>query len=214
MDSFSAHRQTVDDLSLQPEKTAVLIVDMLNDFCEDGGAMVLPGASVLYDPQNAVIDAVRQSGGVVVFVNDSHSPHMRRDREFLKRDPHCIAGTYGAAIVDALHKTPDDIHTTKHRYSGFFGTDLDLTLKDMQIDTVIVMGVVTNICVRSTVHDAFFLGYRVVVPQDCVAATGQREQVSTLYDIATHFGWVSQSVEVIAGLVNGQPISNNEIADR
>ncbi|WP_371743508.1 cysteine hydrolase family protein [Pusillimonas noertemannii] len=67
-------------------------------------------------------------------------------------------------------------------------------------------GVVTNICVRSTVHDAFFLGYRVVVPQDCVAATGPREQASSLYDIATHFGVVSTADSTMAALSSGSPV--------
>ena len=80
----------------------------------------------------------------------------------------------------------------------------------MQIEAVIVVGVVTNICVRSTVHDAFFLGYQVVVPEDCVAATGEREQASSLYDIATHFGWVTRSDDVLAALTGGQKIRNAE----
>ena len=63
---------------------------------------------------------------------------------------------------------------TKRRYSAFFNTDLDLTLQDLGVKTVVVMGVVTNICVRSTVHDAFFHGYQVVVPEDCVARRRDR----------------------------------------
>lgn len=82
----------------------------------------------------------------------------------------------------------------------------------MGVDTVIVIGVVTNICVRSTVHDAFFHGYSVIVPEDCVAATGPREQISTLYDISTHFGWVTDSGEVMRGLLEGAGIGNKEIA--
>ena len=84
-------------------------------------------------------------------------------------------------------------------------------MKDMEIDTVVVMGVVTNICIRSTVHDAFFHGYRVVVPQDCVAATGPREQDSSLYDIATHFGWVSDADDVTRALTEGTTIAGKEI---
>jgi ureidoacrylate peracid hydrolase len=70
------------------------------------------------------------------------------------------------------------------------------------------MGVVTNICVRSTVHDAFFLGYKVIVPQDCCAATGPREQISSLYDISTHFGTVTDASSVVRALTKGVPIEN------
>ena len=133
---------------------------------------------------------------------------MRRDREFLKRTPHCVEGSWGARVIDDLEPRADDVFVIKRRYSAFFNTDLDLTLQDLEIDTVIVMGVVTNICVRSTVHDAFFHGYRVVVPEDSVAATGPREQESSLYDIATHFGTVSDSRSVAAGLIERVAIEN------
>ena len=210
MDQFSAHRldnRTV----IQPASTAVVVVDMLKDFCIPGGAMVLPGYEKLVGPQNAVIGALREAGGTIVFLVDTHRPQARREREFLKRTPHCIEGTPGAEVVSDLDRQPGDITVTKRRYSGFFNTDLDLTLKDMIVDTVIVMGVVTNICVRSTVHDAFFLGYKVIVPQDCCAATGPREQISSLYDIATHFGTVTEAASVVAAVRTGVPIDNIEV---
>jgi ureidoacrylate peracid hydrolase len=96
----------------------------------------------------------------------------------------------------------------KRRYSAFFNTDLDLTLRDLKLDTLVVFGVVTNICVRSTVHDAFFLGYQVIVPEDCVAATGRREQASSLYDIATHFGIVSTAADVVSALLMRTALQN------
>jgi hypothetical protein len=77
-----------------------------------------------------------------------------------------------------LHRAPEDMIVPKRRYSAFFGTDLDLHLRERQIATVLVAGVVTNICVRSTVHDAFFLGYEVVVPVECVAATSPEAQAT------------------------------------
>lgn len=211
-DTFSAHRNDERITTIAADKSAVLVVDMLNDFCADGGAMVLPGSERLIAPQNSVIEAIRNNRGTVVFVNDAHRNGLRRDREFLKREPHCREGTWGAKVVDALDRRPEDIEVVKRRYSGFFNTDLDLTLKDMEIDTVIVVGVVTNICVRSTVHDAFFHGYRVFVPQDCVAATGPREQESSLYDIATHFGWVTRSDDIVKALNEGAGIEGLEIS--
>lgn len=181
---------------------------MLNDFCTEGGAMVLPGSERLYAPQRAVLEAARDSGAKVVWVNDAHRHGLRVDREFAKRTPHCMADTWGGSVIDDLPQHADDRVVLKRRYSGFFQSDLDLTLKDELIDTVIVMGVVTNICVRSTVHDAFFIGYRVIVPSDCCAATGQREQESSLYDIGTHFGAVSTSSTLVAALRTGAEIVN------
>lgn len=206
-DVFSDKRQAA-DARLVAQRTAVVVVDMENDFCCEGGVMVLPGYERLIGPQLAVIDAARAVGAPTVFVTDAHRPNVRQDREFLKRTPHCIEGTWGAQIVDALNPRAGDIYVVKRRYSAFFNTDLDLTLKDLGVDSVVVMGVVTNICVRSTVHDAFFLGYRVFVPEDGVAATGPREQASSLYDIATHFGWVSDARTIARAFSGSTPISN------
>lgn len=204
--SFSEHRHLEQGFVLVPERTAVLLVDMINDFCTPGGAMVLAGAEVLYPPQNAVMRAARAADAPVVHIQDKHRHGMKCDREFLKRTPHCMEGEWGSAIVDELEQAPSDHYVTKRRFSGFFNTDLDLTLKDLAVDTLVVMGVVTNICVRSTVHDAFFLGYRVVVVQDGVAATGPREQASSLHDIATHFGVVSTAASVIESFQQAQPL--------
>jgi ureidoacrylate peracid hydrolase len=211
IDVFSAHRNA-GRVRLEPARAAVLVVDMVNDFCKPGGAMVLPGCEVLVPKQRAVIDAARTAGSPVIWIQDTHRKNMRRDHEFLKRTPHCIEGTWGVEIVEELGARPDDIHVIKHRYSGFFQTDLDLVLKDMLVDQLVVFGVVTNICVRSTVHDAFFNGYEVVVPRDCCAATGPREQESSLYDIATHFGVVSDSAAVAAAFTAGAVIENHDIA--
>ena len=211
LDVFSAKKHDDEALVVDPRRTAVLVVDMLNEFCKEGGAMVLPGYEALIGPQTRLIESARAAGAPVVFVVDTHRRHMRHEREFAKRTPHCIEGEWGCQVIDELAPREDDIFVVKRRYSGFFNTDLDLTLKDMGVDTVIVVGVVTNICVRSTVHDAFFHGYQVIVPEDCVAATGPREQESSLYDIATHFGFVSDAKEVAAALEEGTPVRNREI---
>jgi len=204
---FAEHRTQSIPIHLDPTRTAVLVVDMLNDFCSPGGAMVLPGAERLYGPQNAVMHAAREQGAFVVHIVDSHRPGLVCDREFQKRTPHCMEGQWGSQIVPELEQGEGDFTVFKRRYSGFFNTDLDLTLKDLKVDTLIVMGVVTNICVRSTVHDAFFLGYRVIVPRDCVAATGPREQESSLYDIATHFGTVTHSGSVVDALTRNAEVA-------
>ncbi len=208
-DVFSSVRneQTV---TLDPARTAVLVIDMLNDFCKPGGKMVLPGYERLVPPQLALIEQARSQEVPVFWVIQSHDPRLRRDRELLKRGSHCLLGTWGVEVVDELGPRESDFHLYKHRYSAFFQTPLDLLLKDMNCDQVIVFGIVTNICVRSTVHDAFFLGYEVVVPEDCCAATGPREQESSLYDIATHFGVVSRSGAVIDALRNRKGLTTVE----
>jgi ureidoacrylate peracid hydrolase len=199
MDVFSAHRREA-GMTLQPDRAAVVVVDMINEFCKPGGAMVLPGYERLVPPQRQVIAAARAAGMPILWVHDMHRANVRQDREWLKRTPHGVENTWAVEIIDDLGARADDIHVVKRRYSAFFGTDLDLTLKDLGVTQLVIFGVVTNICVRSTVHDAFFLGYDVAVPRDCCAATGPREQDSSLYDIATHFGTVTDAATLTAAL--------------
>lgn len=196
IDDFSGKKMDV-TYTIKNESTAILVVDMLNDFLTPGGKMVLEGGDALFEPINNLLTEGRSKGIPIIYVNDSHRVSLRLDREFTKRAEHCIDGTWGAEVVEELSPQQEDFIVKKSRFSGFFETDLDLTLKDLKIETVIVVGVVTNICVRSTIHDAFFRGYQVIVPEDCVMATGEREQESSLYDIQTHFGEVSDSKRII-----------------
>lgn len=182
--------------ALSLDRPAVLIVDMLNDFCCEGGKMVLKEGPEAVPGIQALSQAARDLGLPVIYVNDCHRAG-RYDREFDKREPHCIEGTWGARVIDELAPREGDWCIQKRRFSGFFQTDLDLVLRELGVKTVIVTGVVTNICVQSTCSDAFFLGYSVVVPRDCVRATAPREQDSTLWDIETHFGAVTDSRTVI-----------------
>ena len=171
-----------------PATTAILVVDMRNDFFVDGGAMVLKGGEILYEPHQRLLSSARAADMPVLWLNQSLPAD---DSLFEMRTVHCLSGTWGAQVVDALSVEESDIVIPKRRYSGFFQTTLDLTLREKGIDTVIVTGGVTNICVRSTVHDAFFLRYRVLVPDDLVMATSPQAQEVTLYDIDTHFGDVT-----------------------
>lgn len=186
--SFAEHRQN-QAFEFSPESSAVVVVDMINEFLEDGGLMVLASGRALYGPIQRLVDAAHENGMPVVWLRDEH-PDLS-DKEFRKRTVHCLEGTWGAQIVDALKPGPDDVILPKSTYNGFFRTPLHEILQERGVKTLVVTGVVTNICVRSTTHDAFFLGYDVLVPEDCVSATSEREQASSLYDIDTHYGTVT-----------------------
>ena len=180
-----------------PATTALLVVDMLKDFFDEGGAMVLEGGKALYAPHRKLLAAARAARMPVLWLNQNLSSD---DSLFEMRAVHCLAGSWGAEIVDELPVEESDIIIPKRRYSGFFQTALDLTLRERGIDTVIVTGVVTNICVRSTVHDAFFLRYKALVPEDLVMATSPQAQQVTLYDIDTHYGDVTKLDQILAVL--------------
>ena len=201
--SAFSERRSGKRLHFDPGQAALLVIDMLNDFLEPGGEMVLLEGRRIIDPLNRLVAACREQGMRIVWICDEHP--LPDDREFDKRVPHCRRGSWGAAVIEAMDVAPSDVRIPKRRYSGFFGTDLDLYLREWDVNQVIVTGVVTNICVRSTVHDAYFLGYDVFVPEDCVSATSDREQASSLYDIDTHYGDVVASADFFPALRVAEP---------
>jgi ureidoacrylate peracid hydrolase len=210
MDPYSERRLFGRSLTLDPARTAVLIIDMLNDFCDEAGILGNPAALDLCASQNRILASARGSGATVVFVNEQHRTNLAPERAFAKQMTHAYQGSWGADVVAPLTFAEEDLAVIKRRYSGFFQSDLDLVLRDRGISSVVLLGVLTNICVRATAHDAFFLGYNVVVPEDGVGAMSPVEQTASLYDIATHFGWVSDSSSVCAALTSGAVIENTD----
>ncbi len=146
-------------------RPALVIVDMLNDFVH--GALRTPEAESTVGPARRVLDYFRSRGWPVVYVNDSH---YATDVEMPLWGPHAMKGTWGAQVVEELAPREGEYVLEKHAYSGFYGTALDHVLRSLGVDTVVLVGLDADICVRHTAADAFFRGYRVVVVRDAVAA--------------------------------------------
>ena len=107
-------------------------------------------------------------------------------------NPVCLPNSWGAQFYQVEPTTADCI-VTKHRYSAFTGTDLNLILRSKGIETILVSGVVTNICVETTARDAFNLDYDVILVEDCCGAYFSDEHTSTLNNIRKYFGLVADS---------------------
>lgn len=157
-------------------KRAILVVDMLNDFvtgalkCDRGLAIVPKTAELLR--------GAREKGVPVIFCNDAHLKGI--DHELKLWGDHAIAGTKGAEVIPELELCEKDYVVPKRRYSGFFHTDLDLLLKKLGVDTVILTGLHAHMCVRHTAADAYQLGYGIVVAKD---ATDSFTEEDYLYGI-------------------------------
>lgn len=169
---------------MKNNKTAILVVDMLNDFvtgalqCDRGLAIVPKTAQLLQEARN--------NGVAVVFCNDAHLKDI--DQELKLWGEHAIAGTLGAAIIPELEQCDKDYVVPKRRYSGFFHTDLDLLLKELGIDTVVMTGLHTHMCVRHTSADAYCLGYNVVVASDATDSFTEEDYVSGLSYLKDVYG--------------------------
>lgn len=172
-----------------PEKTAFVIVDMLNDFVKEGGSLVVPGAVNIIPNIKRRLDDARSQDMPVIYLTDAHRPD---DPEFEMWPLHSVSGTWGAQVIDELKSQPEDYVIPKRRYSGFFGTQLELILRELSIDTLIITGVLTNICVFFTAIHAKALAYRVIVPRDSVASTSKED-----HDWALHQMKDLHGIEVI-----------------
>ena len=147
-------------------KVAVLVIDLLNDFVR--GRLKVPGAEELLSRARRLIDEARGRGVPVIYVCDSHLPGV--DRELELWGPHALRGTWGSAIADEVAPRDGDYVVYKRRYSAFYATELDLLLRELGVDTLMLVGVATDICVQHTAADAFYRGYKLIVVEDCVAS--------------------------------------------
>jgi len=150
-----------------PRKEALIVVDMLNDFLREDGALYCgPAARKIIPEVKRLVDRAHREGHVVVFLADSHDPD---DAEFDMFPVHCVEGQWGAELIEELERKPDDYWVKKKRYSGFYNTDLDAIINREGIEKVTVVGVCTSICVMDTVGGFRNRDIETVVPANAVA---------------------------------------------
>ncbi len=143
---------------------AILVIDMLNDFIK--GKLKCDRAQKIIPNIKKVLEESRKKNIPVIYIKDSHIKGV--DNELKIWGEHALKGDKGSEIIDELKPEDKDFVIEKRRYSAFFQTDLDLLLRELNIDTVVLTGVTTDICVKHTAADAFFRGYNIIVLEDCV----------------------------------------------
>ena len=188
---------TLEEL-VDPRTAALVVVDMQNDFCHPDGAEAARGADVrLAAPMTqrlkALLTEARASCIRTIFIRTHHSPWTNSDvwlgrgggRHASSRVPLCLPGTWGSDFYDGLEPrtsadcSPEtsDFVITKHRYSGFVGTDLELVLRSQGLKTLIMTGTASNGCVEATARDGFHRDHAIVYVSDCsVASTEARHE--------------------------------------
>ncbi|MCG1011930.1 cysteine hydrolase [Tepidanaerobacter sp. GT38] len=165
---------------------ALLVIDMLVDFIDEKGALsVGPAGQKIVPFVKEKVEEFREKGYPVVFICDNHE---RDDKEFDMFPPHCIAQTKGARIIEELNVKDEDKIIRKRRYSAFFGTDLDLYLREKGVDELFLVGVCTNICVLYTAADARNLAYKVNIYKDGVASFDEKAHEFALNEAEATLG--------------------------
>src|SRR6202171_785761 len=219
--------EKAEPMSIDPAKTAVIVVDMQNDFGSKGGMFDQAGIDIsgiqrAVAPTARVVAAARRMGIKIIYLkmgyrsdlSDLGAPDAKNRLLHLQRlgvgqtmkAPDgkeyrvLIRDTWGTDIVNELKPQAEDIVMYKHRFSGFYQTDLDSVLKKAGVKHLVVTGCTTSICVESTIRDAFFRDYRCVLLTDCTDepmghGLTRSNYEATLFLIQGGFGRVSSSVQ-------------------
>ena len=148
--------------------TALLIVDMINDLEFDEGEQLLEFALPVAKRLQKLKQRFNQRGWPVIYANDNFG---KWQSDFRSQVDHCLKDDVrGKAIVERLVPQSDDYFVLKPMHSAFYGTTLDILLKNLRVTNLVISGVATNICILFTANDAYMRNYRLWIPGDCVAA--------------------------------------------
>ncbi len=160
--------------SMDPRTSAVIVIDLANDFVFPGGVIADAGGAEYQQKARAIVpglarllDAARAAGVTVVYATDAHTPE---DVELQKWPPHAMKGTHKAEIVEAVAPRSGDVVIEKRTYSPFIETDIDVQLRARGIERLYVTGLHTDCCARHTSGDAFQRGYDLVWVTDALQA--------------------------------------------
>jgi ureidoacrylate peracid hydrolase len=211
-----AHRDILSSLEqkVAPEHTALVVVDVQNDFCAPGGMMDHEGLDLSFVQAMAsripsLIDAARIAGTLVVFIRNVYSTDAnvylsdswleqasrRRQGSYTERDV-CAAGSWEGDFYGDVRPQPGEPVVTKHRFSAFHNTDLETILRSHAIRTVVMTGVASNVCVETTARDAFVRDFYVVFLDDGTATYAEEDHQATLRVIDRFFGEVTSVAAV------------------
>jgi len=178
-------------------RMAVIVLDMLNDFVT--GNLKTKRAARIVKPIQKLVEAARVHGVPVIYSNDAH---FRTDFEVVERwGDHALKGSPGAQVIPELAPTEKDFVVEKRVYSGFYETGLDSLLrslyKGLGVETVILVGLHTHICVRHTAASAFYRGYKIIVASDGVQAFTRKDHEDGLKYLKDVYGTEIKNVDEI-----------------
>ncbi len=190
-----------------PHYAALIVVDVQNDFVSPEGSAGKRGddvgAAIAMIPNlTRLIDQARKVGLTIVYIRTTHSEWTDTASWIYRTSQKsglstCREGTWGAEFYDGIAPLPSERIVIKHRYSAFINTDLNTVLKARGIQSILVCGVATNVCVETTARDGYMYDYYVTMIDDCSAAYDAKLHMGTLENIRRHFGLVASSHQII-----------------
>lgn len=188
--------QFADKMDLPAQKTALIVVDMQNDFVKPEGALVVEAAEETVPHIRQLLTAARGAGVPIAYTQDTH---FEGDPEWEIWPEHCRADSWGWEIIEELKPLPGELVCQKNRYDGFYGTWLEHFLSRVwQVEHVVIVGTVSNICVAHTAASAGLRWFHIVVPANGISALTEFDQALTLRQVSSLYtGDVVKSVDQI-----------------
>jgi ureidoacrylate peracid hydrolase len=190
-----------------PKHAALIVVDVQNDFVSPQGSASKRGEDVgaamaMVPNLLGLIEEARRVGLTIVYIRTTHSEWTDTPSWVYRTSQKsglstCREATWGAEFYAGISPLPTERIVIKHRYSAFINTDLNTVLKARNIQSVLVCGVATNVCVETTARDAYMYDYYVTMIEDCSAAYEPKLHLGTLDNMRRHFGLVASSHEII-----------------
>ena len=178
------------DMEFDPDRTAVVVVDMQNGFCHPDGSLYAPESEAAIEPCTATVEAAREAGASVVFTRDVHPPEQFDGNhyydEFDRWGEHVLEGTWEAELVEELEPSEDALVVEKHTYDAFYRTELEGWLETHRIDDLLICGTLANVCVLHTAGSAGLRDYRPVLLEDAVGCIEAEHREYAL----EHAGWL------------------------
>ena len=192
--------------ALTPSATALLVIDVQNDFCAKGGyydktGADISGAQPAIERMVGFIDSARAAGVRVIFARSHYDPVYVSETQNARRRrmgwdiPYCLQGSWGADFYKVA-PLPEEVIITKHRFDAFHGTDLELILRTNGVQNLVFTGVATNVCVESTLRSAYMRDFMATLVSDCCAARNARVHDATLENVRTSFGLVATAADI------------------
>lgn len=164
-------------LEIDPDRTAIIVVDMTDEFVAEGAELETPAAREMVPRLGEAIDASRDADIEVIYLRPYNRSSGADAGQLQTITPEVFDGIYeDTTIYEGLEPEKDDVVIPKQTYNGFHGTELDSVLRTLNIETVVITGTRTHICPDSTLRGAFFRGYQVVVIEDLVATADIPDQ--------------------------------------
>ncbi len=198
---YNKHR-----MKLNIQKAALLVIDMQNDFLKPNSLLLTEGGVAILNNLKKLISSCRKQKIPVIF-----TAHVHKDPKIdggmtakwwpeLMKKRALVYGRKGVEIYEALAPRPTEPVIYKHRYSAFYNTNLEVILRGLRVEDVIITGVMTNICCESTARDAFFRDFRIFFVADATGSVTEDLHLGALRNLAYAFAYITTTGEVLRDL--------------